>query len=147
MKLKQITISIENAPGRLLEVTETLGNAGINLRALNLVDTGAFGQLRLLVSDVKKARRILMDMQATAHVDDVLAVEIEDKPGSLAAILKPLKSAGINVRYMYAFIGLSSNKAVMIFKFSDNDKAIKLIQEIGVNIVDAETFGILETNS
>jgi len=147
MKLKQITISIENAPGRLLEVTETLGNAGINLRALNLVDTGAFGQLRLLVSDVKKTRRILMDMQATAHVDDVLAVEIEDKPGSLAAILKPLKSAGINVRYMYAFIGLSSNKAVMIFKFSDNDKAIKLIQEIGVNIVDAETFGILETNS
>jgi len=147
MKLKQITISIENSPGRLLEVTEALGNAGINLRALNLVDTGAFGQLRLLVSDVKKARRILMDMQATAHVDDVLAVEIEDKPGSLAAILKPLKSAGINVRYMYAFIGFSSNKAVMIFKFSNNDKAIKLIQEIGVNIVDAETFGILETNS
>jgi len=147
MKLKQITISIENSPGRLLEVTEALGNAGINLRALNLVDTGAFGQLRLLVSDVKKTRRILMDMQATAHVDDVLAVEIEDKPGSLAAILKPLKSAGINVRYMYAFIGFSSNKAVMIFKFSNNDKAIKLIQEIGVNIVDAETFGILETNS
>jgi len=147
MKLKQITISIENAPGRLLEVTEALGNAGINLRALNLVDTGAFGQLRLLVSDVKKTRRILMDMQTTAHVDDVLAVEIEDKPGSLAAILKPLKAASINVRYMYAFIGLSSDKAVMIFKFSDNDKAIKLIQEIGVNIIDAETFGILESGN
>ncbi len=147
MKLKQITISIENAPGRLLEVTEALGNAGINLRALNLVDTGAFGQLRLLVSDVKKTRRLLMDMQTTAHVDDVLAVEIEDKPGSLATILKPLKAASINVRYMYAFIGLSSDKAVMIFKFSDNDKAIKLIQEIGVNIIDAETFGILETGN
>ena len=88
-----------------------------------------------------------MDMQATAHVDDVLAVEIEDKPGSLAAILKPLKDANINVRYMYAFIGLSSNKAVMIFKFSDNDRAIKLMQEIGVNIIDAETFGILETGN
>ena len=147
MKLKQITISIENAPGRLLEVTEALGNAGMNLRALNLVDTGAFGQLRLLVSDVKKTRRILMGMQATAHVDDVLAVEIEDKPGSLAAILKPLKNASINVRYMYAFIGLSTNKAVMIFKFSDNDKAIKLMQEIGVNLIDAETFGILETGN
>ena len=147
MKLKQITISIENAPGRLLEVTEALGNAGINLRALNLVDTGAFGQLRLLVSDVKKTRRILMDMQATAHVDDVLAVEIEDKPGSLAAILKPLKAANINVMYMYAFIGLSSNKAVMIFKFSDNDRAIKLLKDIGVSIIDAETFGILETGN
>ena len=55
MKLKQIVVSIENSPGRLLEVTEALGEAGINLRALNLVDTGAFGQLRLLVSDVAKA--------------------------------------------------------------------------------------------
>ena len=147
MKLKQITISIENKPGRLLEVTEALGNAGINLRALNLVDTGAFGQLRLLVSDVRKTRRILMDMQATAHVDEVVAVKIEDKPGSLAAILKPLNAANIHVRYMYAFIGLSSEKAVMIFKFSDNDKAIKLIQDIGANILDAETFGILETEN
>jgi len=147
MKLKQITISIENKPGRLLEVTEALGNAGINLRALNLVDTGAFGQLRLLVSDVRKTRRILMDMQATAHVDEVVAIKIEDKPGSLAAILKPLNAASIHVRYMYAFIGLSSKKAVMIFKFSDNDKAITLIQDIGANILDAETFGILETGN
>ena len=147
MKLKQITISIENAPGRLLEVTEALGNAGINLRALNLVDTGAFGQLRLLVSDVRKTRRILMDMQATAHVDQVVAAEIEDKSGSLAAILKPLKTANINVVFMYAFIGLSSDKAVMIFKFSDNDKAVKLLQSIGVNILDANAFGILESGN
>ena len=60
MKLKQIVVSIENAPGRLFEVTEALGKAGINLRALNLVDTGAFGQLRLLVSVVAKARRVLI---------------------------------------------------------------------------------------
>ena len=66
MKLKQIVVSIENAPGRLMEVTNALGNAGINLRALNLVDTGAFGQLRLLVSDVVKARRILMRMEIPA---------------------------------------------------------------------------------
>jgi hypothetical protein len=147
MKLKQITISIENKPGRLLEVTEALGNAGINLRALNLVDTGAFGQLRLLVSDVRKARRILMGMQATAHVEDVIAAEIEDKSGSLAAVLKPLKSAGINVVFMYAFIGMSSDKAVMIFKFSDNDKAVELLQSIDVHILDAETFGILESGN
>ncbi len=147
MKLKQITISIENEPGRLLEVTEALGNAGINLRALNLVDTGAFGQLRLLVSDVRKARRILMGMQAAAHVEDVIAAEIEDKSGSLAAILKPLKAAGINVVFMYAFIGMSSDKAVMIFKFSNNDKAVELLQSIGVRILDAEAFGILESGN
>ena len=147
MKLKQITISIENEPGRLLEVTEALGNAGINLRALNLVDTGAFGQLRLLVSDVRKTRHILMSMQTPAHVEDVVAAEIEDKSGSLAAILKPLKAANINVVFMYAFIGLSSDKAVMIFKFSDNDKAIELLQSINVRILDAQAFGILESGN
>ena len=93
MKLKQIVVSIENAPGRLFEVTEALGKAGINLRALNLVDTGAFGQLRLLVSDVATARRVLMGLQIPAYVNDVVAVEIEDKPGSLARLLKPLTAA------------------------------------------------------
>ncbi len=147
MKLKQITISIENEPGRLLEVTEALGNAGINLRALNLVDTGAFGQLRLLVSDVRKTRHILMGLQSSAHVEEVVAAEIEDKSGSLAAILKPLKAANINVVFMYAFIGMSSDKAVMIFKFSDNDKAIDLLQSINVRILDADAFGILESGN
>ena len=101
MKLKQITIAIENSPGRLYEVTHALGKAGINLRAASLVDTGAFGQLRLLVSDLTKTRRILMKMQMPAQVNDVVAVEIEDKPGSLAKMLKPLKDASIQVIYTY----------------------------------------------
>jgi hypothetical protein len=149
MKLKQIVVSIENAPGRLFEVTEALGKAGINLRALNLVDTGAFGQLRLLVSDVAVARRVLMELQIPAYVNDVVAAEIEDRPGSLARLLKPLTEANISVVFMYAFIGIStgSGKAVMIFRFSDNDKAIELLQKNGVQLLDAERFGILETES
>jgi hypothetical protein len=147
MKLKQIVVSIENSPGRLLEVTKALGKAGINLRALNLVDTGAFGQLRLLVSDVVKARRILMEMQIPAYVNDVVAAEIEDKPGSLATVLGPLNSAGVNVVFMYALIGFSQGKAVMIFRFSDNDRAVEILKANGVSLVDAETFGILETGS
>jgi hypothetical protein len=147
MKLKQIVVSIENAPGRLYEVTEALGRAGINLRALNLVDTGAFGQLRLLVSDVVSARRVLMGLQIPAYVNEVVAAEIEDKPGSLARLLKPLTDANINVVFMYAFIGFSSGKAVMIFRFSDNDKAIEVLQASGVNLLDDENFGILETES
>jgi hypothetical protein len=144
MKLKQIVVSIENAPGRLHEVADALGKAGINLRALNLVDTGAFGQLRLLVSDVAKARRILMEMQISAFVNEVVAAEIEDKPGSLADLLKPLKEASVNVVFMYAFIGFSQGaKAVMIFRFSDNDKAIKILRSNGINLLDAKTFGIL----
>jgi len=147
MKLKQIVVSIENSPGRLLEVTEALGNAGINLRALNLVDTGAFGQLRLLVSDVAKARQILMEKQVSAFVNEVVAVEIEDAPGSLAKLLRPLREAYINVIFMYAFITFSSGKAVMIFRFSDNDNAIEVMRANGYTPLDAEAFGILETEN
>ncbi|MBW2606832.1 MAG: amino acid-binding protein [Deltaproteobacteria bacterium] len=143
MKLKQIVISIENSPGRLFEVTHALGEAGINLRALNLVDTGAFGQLRLLVSDISAARRILMEMQIPAFVNEVVAVEIEDKPGSLARLLEPLGEVNVNVVFMYAFIGFSSEKAVMIFRFSDNDKAIEVLQAGGIKLLDAKAFGIL----
>ncbi|MGD9044544.1 MAG: amino acid-binding protein [Desulfobacterales bacterium] len=147
LKLKQIVVSIENAPGRLSEVTESLGEAGINLRALNLVDTGAFGQLRLLVSDVATARKILMQMQIPAYVNEVVAAEIEDKPGSLARLLKPLTAAGVTVIFMYAFITFSNGNAIMVFRFSDNDKAIEVLQENGMKLLDAKAFGILETGS
>jgi hypothetical protein len=147
LKLKQIVVSIENAPGRLHEVTETLGNAGINLRGLNLVDTGAFGQLRLLVSDVSTARKILMEMQIPAYVNEVVAAEVEDKPGSLAGILKPLTQAGVSVIFMYAFITFAKGNAIMIFRFSDNDKAIDVLKANGTRLLDAEEFGILANES
>jgi hypothetical protein len=147
MKLKQISISIENSPGRLYEITRALGDAGINLRALNLVDSGDFGMLRLLVSDLAKTRRVMMENHMPARVDDVVAVEIEDKAGRLSSLLKLLMEARINVMYMYAFIGMSSNNAVMIFRFSDNDRAIEILQSSGSKLLDAKAFGILETES
>jgi len=145
MKLKQISVFIENSPGRLYEVTHALGKAGINLRALTLADVGDYGVLRLLVSDVTAARLIMMKMHLPARVDEVVAAEIEDRPGSLAALLKPLLDARVNVSYMYAFIGFLSGKAVMIFRFSDNDRAVEILQEHGVRLLDAEAFGILES--
>lgn len=142
MKLKQIVISIENSPSRLYYVVKQLGAAGINLRALNLVDTGAFGQLRLLVSDVAKARQILMEMKIPAFVNEVIAVEIVDTPGSLSDLLLPLMEADVRVAFMYAFIGKVIGKAIMIFRFSDNDKAIEILQQNGINILDANSFDI-----
>ena len=147
MKLKQIVISLENSPGRLYEVTQALGQAGINLRALSLVDTGAFGQLRLLVSDLAMTRRILMELQMPAKVTEVVAVEIEDRPGSLATMLKPLMEAKVNVLYTYAFVGFSAGKAIMIFRFSDNDRAIDILQKEGFKLLDAKAFDILESNN
>ncbi len=145
MKLKQIAVLIENAPGRLFEITEALGDAGINLRALNLVDTGEFGILRLLVSDLATTRRILMEKQMPAKIDEVVAVEIADKPGQLSALLKPLQKAKVHIVYMYAVIGFSSGKAVMVFHFSDNDKAIEILLKNGINLIDAKAFGMLQT--
>lgn len=146
MKLKQLVVSIENSPGRLHQVTEALGDAGINLRALNLVDTGEFGQLRLLVSDISKARRILMQLHMPAFVNEVVAVLIPDIPKSLADILVPLNKAGVFVTSMYSFIGFAKeDKAVMIFRFTDNDKAIAVLEKSDVTILDAKAFGILES--
>ncbi|NOY44148.1 ACT domain-containing protein [Deferrisoma camini] len=144
-KLKQISVFLENSPGRLYAVTKALGDAGINLRALSLVDTAGFGVLRLLVSDVAKARRVVMGLHLPARIDEVVAVEIPDRPGSLAAVLEPVNQAGINVEYMYAFTGFSSDKAVMVFRFSDNDQAIRVLGEQGVRVLDAQAFGMLES--
>jgi hypothetical protein len=146
MKLKQLVVSIENSPGRLHQVTSALGDAGINLRALNLVDTGEFGQLRLLVSDVSTARRILMQLQLPAFVNEVVAVLIPDVPKSLATLLSPLNEAGVYVTSMYSFIGFTrEDKAVMIFRFTDNDKAVEILQKSDVTILDEKAFGILES--
>jgi len=144
MKLKQISIFLENAPGRLYAATQALGDAGLNLRSLSICDVSGFGVLRILVSDVDKARQLIMEKQFPARVDEVVAAEIVDAPGSLAAVLKVLMESKINVDYMYALAGTSSGKAVMVFSFSDNDLAIKLLQQNQIKILDAKSFGILE---
>lgn len=144
MKLKQISIFLENAPGRLYAATQALGDAGLNLRSLSICDVSGFGVLRILVSDVDKARQVVMEKQFPARVDEVVATEIVDAPGSLAKVLKILMENRINVEYMYALAGTSSGKAVMVFSFSDNDLAIKLLQQNQIRILDAKSFGILE---
>ena len=124
---------------------QSVTKLGVAMTALDLVDTGAFGQLRLLVSDVVTARKILMEMNIPAFVNEVIAAEIEDKPGSLSSIMLPLMQADIRIEFMYAYIGgTSAGKAVMIFRFSDNDKAIHVLQRHGVKLLDAKTFNITE---
>ena len=145
MKLKQISIFLENSPGRLYETTRALGDAGINLRALTLSEATDYGVLKLLVSNISKARQIMMEKQFPARIDEVVAVEIKDQAGSLAEVLRPLMEENISVRYMYAFSGFTDNRAVMIFSFSDVDKAIKILQETGQNLLSAKAFGMLDT--
>lgn len=149
MSLKQISVFLENAPGRLLDVTRAFGEAGINLRALSLADTpekAGFGILRVLVSDSAKARKIAMERHWPAKVDDVVAVRIPDEPGSLAKILAPLYENKISVEYMYAFTGFSSGEAVMIFRFKDNKKASEVLKGAGFKLLGAKEFGLLESD-
>ena len=139
MKLKQLSIPLENSPGRLHEVTKALGDAGINLRAHCICDsTHDFGVLRILVSDLASARAVIMQRYIPARVDDVVAVEIEDTPGSLAEILSLFLGTRINVEYMYAFVERNAGNAVIIFRFDDIDNAITTLQKKDVSILTGE---------
>lgn len=148
MKLKQLSIFLENAPDRLYDATHALGAAGINLRSLSICDTFEFGVLRILVSDVNLARRVLMEKQYPARVDDVVAAEIDDVPGSLADLLFLFKGSQVNINYMYALAGTggTTSKAVMVFRFSDNDRAIEIMQQNNIKLLDAKDFGILDSS-
>lgn len=144
MKLKQLSIPLENSPGRLHDVTRALGDAGINLRAHCICDsTHDFGVLRILVSDLARARGVIMEKYIPARVDDVVAVEIEDTPGSLAEILSLFLGTKVNVEYMYAVAGANLQKAVMVFHFNAIDQAIAILEQAGAKMLDAKSFGIL----
>ena len=145
MKLKQLSIFLENSPGRLYEVTKTFGDVGINLRAHCICDSSTdFGVLRVLVSDLDTARSAIMERFIPARVDDVVAIEIEDSPGSLSKVLELFLGTRVNVEYMYAVAGATFGKAVMIFRFSDIDLAIGILRKHAVPLLDAAAFGIVD---
>jgi hypothetical protein len=136
MKVEQISIFLENKSGRLAEVTKILGEAGINIRALSLADTIDFGILRLIVNDHEKAKLVLKENGFTVGITNVIAVEVSDRPGGLSAILGFIDEANLNVEYMYAFVERSSDQAVVIFRFDDLDKAIKVLKSKGITVLE-----------
>lgn len=138
MKVEQISIFIENTSGRLAEITQVLGDAGINIRALSLADTSDFGILRLIVNDVEQAKLILKEKGFTVNKTEVVAVEVPDRPGCLAAILRSLDAERINVEYMYAFVERCGGNAVIIFRFDETDKAIRVLQDEGCSVLDGD---------
>jgi hypothetical protein len=140
--LKQITVSLENALGRLHETTKLLGEAGINLRAVSLASSTDYGVARMLMSDVALARRLLMQAHIPARVDEVIAVEIPDQPRSLEKVLAPLVDKGISVRYMYAFAGCKPDAAALVFSCSDDAQAQQILEAHGVKMLAAADIGI-----
>ena len=138
MKIKQISVFLENKRGRLLEATESLAKAGINVRALSIADTSEFGILRLIVPEPEKAKEVLEASNFTVRENDALAVAVSDQPGGLANILRILNDASINVEYAYAFVQKSGEKAVVVLRIEDTDAGIKVLKEKGVKLLSSQ---------
>jgi hypothetical protein len=140
MQVEQISVFLENRAGRLMEVSAILAEARVNIRALSLADTSDFGVLRLIVNNNEKAMETLKNAGFTVGKTNVVAVEVEDRPGGLHNILDVLFKAGINVEYMYAFVQQSGNNAVMIFRFDQTEKAMNVLAENNIKSIDGKTL-------
>jgi hypothetical protein len=138
MLVKQISVFVENARGKLSRVTEVLAENGINIRALSIADTTDFGILRLIVQDPEKAVTVLKANDITVKSTDVIVVEIDDKPSGLNKALVLMRDANVAVEYMYAFVSKNADKAYVILKTDDADKAVSALSAGGVNVIPAK---------
>ncbi len=135
MLVKQISVFLENKLGRLAEVTRVLGDNQIDISALSIADTTDFGILRLIVNHPDKAKQVLDKQGFAVSINEVIAVEVEDKPGGLAKALTILDKKGIGIEYMYAFVGNSgSRKAMVILRVEDPENALNILKDEDVNI-------------
>ena len=135
MSVNQISVFLENTPGQLLEFTKLLEANRIDLRALSVAEAEDFGILRVIVDDSLKTLSLLKEEGYVCSVTPVLAVEIPDQPGALVSILTILGEAGVNLEYMYAFLGRKKDSAYMIFRVADNDYAVNVLQQVGIHTI------------
>ena len=136
MQIRQISIFLQNEPGQLSRICRDLADAGINIATLSLADTSDFGIVRMIVDDHEKARDTLVAKGHAAKVTDVLAVCVPDRPGGMAEVMAALDKAGVNIEYSYAFAFHKGEKAVLVFRFSDNAKAEAALKAAGFLTLD-----------
>ncbi len=142
MTIRQVSVFLENKVGRIMEITEALGENAINIRALSLADTSDFGILRMIVDDIEKAEEVMRKRGFIVKETAVVAVEVPDRPGGLATVLEALCLERINVEYMYAFFEQPQDKALLIFRFEDPDKAISVLEKKGIEVAGEEKLGV-----
>jgi hypothetical protein len=141
MKLKQLSLFLENRPGALSRPIRLLAKNDFNIVTLSVADTQQFGILRLVLRDWEKAKKLLEKDGCVVKVTDVVAIEVEDKPGGLGDILGVIEKAGINVEYMYAFTLKKEDKGVLVFRFDDPDRALLALQKSKIAVInDVELF-------
>jgi len=132
MRIKQVSIFIENQPGRLQAILRALEQKGINIRALTVSDTAEFGIVRMILSKPDEAVEALRQAGFTARQDWILSAEIPDVPGGLLnSVTKPLGDAGINIKYLYFYIEAAAGKSMVVLKVDDLEKAERILKPSG----------------
>jgi hypothetical protein len=143
MKLKQISVFLENKKGRLKKAINVLSQADINIRALSIADTAEFGILRLIVPQPEEAQKVLEENNFVVKVNEVIAVEIPDKPGGLDGILGVLTDSDTNVEYIYAFVEKNSDNAVVVIRTEDIDEGIRVLEAGNIHVLSSEEANLL----
>ena len=139
MKLKQLSLFLENRPGQLREPCEALAAAGIDLLTMSLADTAQFGILRFIVRDPERAKKVLEEAGMVVRMTEVVPVQVDNKPGGLATVLAAIEEAGLGVEYMYDFGAASrGGKAAIVFRFEDPDAALAALKAAGVRVLAME---------
>lgn len=138
MTISQLSIFAENKPGAIAEITDALGAAGVDIRAMSIADTSDFGIFRLIVNHIEEAKAALTNIGCIVSVTPIIAVVIPDNPGALNEILKLFSENSVNVEYMYAFVTMSKQNAYAVIRVEDNDSAIKLLTEKGIKLLTDE---------
>lgn len=139
MPVKQISVSLENVPGKLSEMSDYLGENGINIIAVSVVDASDVSAIRFVASDPEKAANVLRSHGYSIKITEVLAVEAPNHPGGLNAVLKPLKEVSINVNYLYTCLG-RGEKTVLIVGVDQMEEAIQVLKKNWVHMYDEELY-------
>ena len=137
MTIKQISVFMENKPGIMVSVTEALGKASIDIRALSLADTQDFGILRMIVDDTEKAKTALSEIGCMSYVTDVIAAVVPDEPGAMTDILLKVAETGLNIEYMYG-LSIDGDEASVVLKTSNLVKADEVLSQNGVKTLSHE---------
>jgi len=145
MKVRQLSLFLENQPGALSRPIKLLAKAKFNILTLSLADTQQFGILRLILRDWQKAKALLEKEGFVVKVTEMIAIEVADEPGGLADILTILEKARVNLEYMYGFTLKHEGKGLLAFRFDDPDAAIAALQKKGIKTVaSSDLFERLE---
>lgn len=142
MYLKQISVFVENKPGRMADIAEILTDNGINIEALSIADTTDFGILRMIVDKYNEAVAALKAAKITVRVTDVVGVPIEDKPGGLSKILNALDEKGIGIEYLYAFPARNSKEAWLVLSTDNPEDTVNALKEKGIEILTPGEVGL-----